>query len=375
MNSKERHEVRYQHRKAKREAKKKAYLDNYTSLDTVFSLNNLYKSARKCCNGVGWKASTQKFRANMMFNCVKLYNEIHSGKYKSHGFYEFDQIERGKLRHIKSVHISERVVQRCLCDYALVPILSVSFIYDNGACVKDKGIDFSKDRLRYHLQRYYQQYGTEGWALTFDFSRFFDRVVHSIAKEIATKAFDGRSPIEYVCKFIDNFGEVGLGLGSQISQICALAYPSKIDHYIKEILRVKYYARYMDDGYLIHPDKAFLWRCLADIKALCDDLGIVLNQKKTQVTKLSRGVVFLKTRFVLLKSGKVLRLPAHKSAVAMRRKLKKFKKWVETGRMVFSEVRQSFNSWKGHMKHMDSHSVVQSVQMLYINLFFKEQTK
>jgi hypothetical protein len=36
----------------------------------------------------------------------------------------------------------------------------------------------------------------------------------------------------------------------------AIFYPDKLDHFIKEKLRVRYYGRYMDDLYLIHADKA-----------------------------------------------------------------------------------------------------------------------
>lgn len=34
------------------------------------------------------------------------------GTWKTKGFFAFDLMERGKLRHIRSVHIAERVVQR-----------------------------------------------------------------------------------------------------------------------------------------------------------------------------------------------------------------------------------------------------------------------
>lgn len=85
------------------------------------------------------------------------------------GIFAFDLMERGKLRHIRSVHIAERVVQRCLCDNALVPLFSAAFVYDNAASLKGKGIDFAMDRLTCHLQRYYRKHGTDGWALVFDF--------------------------------------------------------------------------------------------------------------------------------------------------------------------------------------------------------------
>ena len=45
--------------------------------------------------------------------------------------------------------------------------------------------------------------------------------------------------------FIQAFGpEKSLGLGSEVSQICAVFFPNKVDHFIKEKLRIKYYGRY-----------------------------------------------------------------------------------------------------------------------------------
>lgn len=73
--------------------------------------------------------------------------------------------------------------------------------------------------------------------------------------------------------FIDAFGDVGLGLGSQISQTFALASADRLDHYIKEVLRIKGYGRYMDDGYLIHHSKAYLQKCLSQIEQICNALG------------------------------------------------------------------------------------------------------
>jgi len=48
------------------------------------------------------------------------------------------------------------------------------------------------------------------------------------------------------------FGNKGLGLGSQVSQISAVFYPNSVDHFIKDKLGIKTYGRYMDDGYIIH---------------------------------------------------------------------------------------------------------------------------
>lgn len=84
----------------------------------------------------------------------------------------------------------------------------------------------------------------------------------------------------------------------------ALASANRLDHMCKEVLRIKGYGRYMDDGYLISESKEYLQECLVKIRTLCDELGITLNEKKTQIVKISHGFTYLKARFFLLPSGK-----------------------------------------------------------------------
>ena len=242
MNSKERRELRYRRRKARRDEKKRRLAEEYGDFNKVFTFENLYAAYKGCCKGVGWKASTQRYKANALLNVVDTLDLLRSGKFKSKGFYEFDIIERGKERHIKSVHISERVVQRCLCDYSLVPIFSNSFIYDNGACMKDKGIDFAVNRLIVHLQRHYRKHGNNGYALVFDFSKYFDSINHEKLKSIIDGSYPDKRLAAFVKRLVDDFGgEKGLGLGSQISQVSALRFPNRLDHYVKEVLHIKGY--------------------------------------------------------------------------------------------------------------------------------------
>lgn len=375
MNSEERHEARYQRRKAKREARKAELQAQYGEFASVFTFENLYDGYKKACRGVGWKASTQKFKLNAIYNVNQIQRQLATGKFKSKGFHEFDIYERGKPRHIKSLHISERVVQRCLCDHSLVPMYSNSFIYDNGACMRKKGIDFALRRLTCHLQRHYRKFGTEGYVLVFDFSKYFDNIAHEpLIAEVKRRYHDPRLR-DFIIGLIKQFGDKGLGLGSQISQASALMYPNRLDHYIKEVLRIKGYARYMDDGYLIHSDKSYLQRCLDDIRRICGELGITLNAKKTQIVKLSRGITFLKTRFFLTDTGKVVRKPCREGIARMRRKLKKFKRWLLEGRFTMQEIRTSVCSWLGHVKRCNSYKTRQSMRDLYRKLFVVKEVK
>ena len=368
MTSKERHERRYFRRRRNRDLKKEK-LAKYNDFEWVFSYEHLYDSYKKCRRNVRWKASTQRFIDLAPLKVYRIYKKLLKEQYRSKGFFEFDIIERGKKRHIRSVLIDERVVQRCLCDYCLVPLLSRTFIYDNGASIKNKGYHFARKRLIRFLQRHVSQNGSEGYALLFDFSQFFDNISHSLCKEILRENVSDKRIIKLVDHFIGMFGDVGLGLGSQISQIFALASANKLDHYIKEILRVRDYARYMDDGCLIHESKSYLNKCQFEIERLCQRYGIVLNAKKTQIVKLSHGFTWLKTKFNILPSNRILKRLVRKSVRIMRNKLKKFKKFYEEGRMSVYDIYMSFQSWRAYAKNFDAHHSIRQLETLFYKLY------
>lgn len=369
MTSAERKEFRYHRRKEKRDRKKALQCANYDKFDWVFSYDHLYYSYKMCRRNVGWKASVQKYVVNAPLNVWTTYDELRNDTYRTSGFFEFDVCERGKKRHIRSVTINERVVQRCLCDYALVPVLSRTFIYDNGASMERKGYSFAVNRMCQHLHEHYRKHGNDGYILLFDFSKFFDRISHELIKGILRKEFTDERIIKLTEHFVDAFGDIGMGLGSQISQVLALASANRIDHYVKEVCRIRGYGRYMDDGYLIHHDKEHLNKCFDEIKQLCEELGIVLNTKKTQIVKLSHGFTWLKIRFYLLDSGKVVRKIYKRSITKMRVKLKKFRVKVDKGQMTLEDVRASWQSWKAYSENFNAWQTARNMQELYTKLF------
>lgn len=374
MTSEERREARYQRRKQKRLESKDRQRKPYDDFETVFSYENLFSAYRMCRKNVRWKSSTQRYIANAPLNVYTTYTKLHNGTFESDGFYEFDLFERGKARHIRSVSIQERVVQRCLCDFSLVPMMRRTFIYDNGASLTYKGYAFAVRRIDRHIRWHYRHYGNNGYVLLFDFSSYFDSISHELLEKIIRKEYTDERLIDLLMHFIKMFGDEGLGLGSQISQVLALAAANGLDHFIKEDLGIKCYGRYMDDGYLIHHDKAYLQECMERIYQKCKELGLKLNIKKTRIVPIRRDFQWLKIMFRLTESGYIVKRIWHKSVVRMRRKMKKLKRKMEAGLLEQSDIRASYESWKSHTKGLDVYKTMQSMDELYNSLFGNEVT-
>ena len=136
--------------------------------------SGIYLSAKKCCKGVYWKSSTQRYISNLIPNISETLLSLRNGTFIHRGFHEFYIMERGKKRHIRSVHISERTVQKCLCDYCIVANLLRLFHLRqlrqfeaprNGLCLTADGLS---------LERHFRKHGLAGGILIYDFKSFFD---------------------------------------------------------------------------------------------------------------------------------------------------------------------------------------------------------
>ena len=81
---------------------------------------------------------------------------------------------------------------------------------------------------------------------------------------------------------------------------------------------------------------------------------------------------FLKTKYFLTETGKVIRKSDHDSIVRERRKLKKLKRFYDNGEMSIQQIEQSYTSWRGYILQKDAYRSVQSMDALFFDLF---QTK
>lgn len=367
MNSDERRAARRMRREEKRARKKRERCKNST-LDTVADLNALYKAQREAARGVAWKTSTQRYQIHWLLNILKARRDLLEGNEVCKGFHEFDIFERGKRRHISSVHFSERVIQKSFTQNALMPSVKPTLIYDNAANIKDKGTAFAVRRTKKLLADHYRKHGREGYVLQADFSDFFASIPHGPVNQLIDTISEDKRLTALGRHFVDMQGDVGLGLGSEPNQICAIAFPSPLDHLICECCGVEGYIRYMDDFICVHTDKRALQCILAVVRDKCAALGLTLNEKKTHITKLTKGFTFLKKRFTYSETGKVVVRPCRESITRERRKLKKQAALVAQGKMTFAQWVQSYQSWRGSIMGLASHKTLTAMDKLFARL-------
>lgn len=382
MTSEERKQKRYKRRKRQRE--EKAIPVCGKAFEDVFTFDNMWNAGVDCCTGVRWKTSTINFESMLLTQTDSLQERILNGSYKFGGFKHFKTVEHGKERDINSLVIQDRSVQKCYCDELMTEAYSRSFIYDNSASLPEKGMDMTIQRLVQFLRHHYRLYGLEGGIYQFDFHGYFASIPHDKAKERLKKHICDPRLQEIGCQLIDDFVKMGgvehdpknpcgVGLGSQVSQNIALEFASPIDHYIKDVLRIKGYARYMDDGYVISNFLDELKLIRNFLFEFTKELGIEMNEKKNIITPFkNHSFKFLKMRVRLEPNGKVVMKLSRNSIKSIRRKLKIFRNWVYEGKMSEEDAFSSYQSWRAHAARCDSYKTVHAMDLYFVKLFEKE---
>lgn len=266
------------------------------------SVSSLYEALKKCCRGVRWKDSVVGYENNGLIHSVELSCRLRAGTYRISDYQRFI-VSEPKVREIVAARLVDRQFQRSLCDAGLYEDITEHFTADNCACQRGRGPDYAIRRLKSQLSGFSMAYG-DGWVLKCDVKRFFASIPHDVAKDAIRKRVSDPRAMQAVFDVIDSF-ESGLGLGSQISQLTALAVLDDLDHEVRERMGVRCYVRYMDDLVLVHESREHLVDCLGIIRERLGEMGLELNEKTT-IQPLRHGVWFLQWRFVIAKSGRVL---------------------------------------------------------------------
>lgn len=222
-------------------------------------------------------------------NVYKIYNMLLNKTY-SPGPYNVFTIYEPKERRIVSQNIHDKVVNHLIARFILYPTLMPQLINENIASRPNLGTKKGYE-LHQKFRKICNAKYTNYYILKCDISKFFASIDHEILKKKLVKVIKDKDALDILFKVIDNDKE-GLSIGSMTSQTLAIFYLNDLDHYIKEVLKIKYYVRYQDDFLLFHKSKEYLKYCLNEIRSFLEKEKLSLNSK-TRIYKNSDNFIFL----------------------------------------------------------------------------------
>lgn len=377
----------------------------------IADMNVLYEAYLKSMKGSAWKREPEKFEHEWLMEIAELKKELEERSYHTLPGTEFKLNERGKIRHIHGGRMRDRVVRHALCDNVLAPCLKPYLIHNNGASQKDKGLSFARKLFERDLHNYYLEYGTnEGYVAFMDFSKFYDNIRHDRIKEMIyplipedthwlldeilsgmeidvsymsdeeyercmDEKFNSVEYYETIPKELrtgEKFMRKSVNIGDQVSQDIGVFYPHRIDNYVKIVRGFRRYGRYMDDMYMIHPDRDYIKETIRGIEAEASELGLFINRKKTRICRLSDKYTYLQIKYFLTDTGKVAKRINPKSLTRERRKLKAYRNLLSKGEIEYADIEQAAKSWIGNFAYLMSKKQKKNMKKLYRELFGKE---
>lgn len=329
-----------------------------TDFEKVIDFENMYKAYRKAKCGKGFKKSSARFNIMALDGINILIEQLKNKTYKISPYNEF-KVYEPKERVIQTTSFKDKVVQHSLCDNVILPRLEKIFIYYNCAGQKGKGTLFGLDQLAEQMKAFHKRYGFNGYILKCDITKFFYNISHEQLKDIVEYWFGYDKDICWLCNlFIDSTNGKGIPLGNQINQGFALLYLDGMDKLIKYELGIEFYGRYMDDFYLIHPDKQYLKYCLQVLTEYLKTLDLTLNGK-TQIFPFKNGVNYLGFHTYVTANGKVIRRLKNENKRNAQRKYLKMARLVASGKLSCEKFYSSYNAWLNHISHGNCYKLSQ----------------
>lgn len=383
--------------------------------------NYLYDAGTKAMNGSKWKYSTQLFEINHLLETAVLQKKLTEKDYHPGRGQKFKICERGKPRYITSSDMVDKTVYHTLSDDVLGPALKPYIIQENTASQKGKGVAMFRRQLENDLRRYYRVHGTnKGYILLTDFSGYYPNMNHDICKKQLSEFLD-KSKLDAetittakfiidglfktfetdVSRFSDDeiekmyytkidpmmncgvdpkllTGEKmlrkGVDIGTQPSQDIGIIHPYRIDNCAKIVFSIEGYGRYTDDIRAISESKERLENLLEAIKKLADEIGLILNMRKTRIARIDKPFRILQIQYWLTDTGRVVKKINPKSVTRERKKLKAYKRQLDLGKIDFATVENSFKSWIASNYKIMSRLQIDNMFKLYYSLFGRRIT-
>ncbi|MFT6321397.1 MAG: retron-type reverse transcriptase [Granulosicoccus sp.] len=248
--------------------------------------DNLRLAFWKARKGKDGKLEVETYRKQLDENLLLLREQILSGNVAV-GNYHYFTIYDPKERVICAASFPERVLHHALMNICH-DVFENYQIYDSYATRKDKGTYAALHRAEFFQKKYH-------WFLKLDVRKYFDSIDHSILLRFLERRFKDQKLLSIFETIISSYHvEPGKGvpIGNLTSQYFANFYLAFADRFVKGVLKIPAYVRYMDDMVLWHHDKEKLIEAGTEIKNFLK-VELELNLKIFFLNKNTHGLAFI----------------------------------------------------------------------------------
>lgn len=326
--------------------------------DEKLTFEKMLEAHQRARRHKAYKNEVVKFEFSLENNIVNLINNLNNGTYRLGKYFNF-KVYEPKERCIQALPYKDRIVHQWYVEEFIKPFIVPKFIKTTYACLENKGTHKAVEEVQHQMQIMHHNYN-DFWILKCDIKKFFYNINPFILFDIMKKYISDPKLLHLtnILIFNDdtNKNKVGIPIGNYTSQFFANIYLNELDQYIKRVLKIRFYTRYMDDFILILKTKKDCINTKKQIEEFLDKtLKLELNDK-SRYYPYKMGVNFCGYR--IFTTHRLLRLSSKKK---IKKNVKKWNIKHNNNSLNIEETIQSLNSWLGHISHCNSYKLEQKI--------------
>ncbi len=317
-----------------------------------FTFDKFLEAHERARKRKGKKKEILLFELDLETNLSNIMEQIKKHTFSFGSYHEFT-IYEPKKRVIKALPYKARVVHQWYVEEFIKPYMMPRFITHTYACLPLKGAHKAVKDLQKMMRAMKRKYSNY-YVLKCDIKGYFYNINRNILFEIMKEKISDKELLYFTKKIIfDSPHEKGIPIENYTSQFFANIYLDKLDHYVKENLRVKYYIRYMDDFILLCKNKEEAKSLFEKMKRFVSEvLDLELNHKsKYYPSRLGInfcGYITYETHILVRKRSKK----------KMRKRIKYWNDAYQKNILNFKEVKMGWNAWLGHIHHANAYHLM-----------------
>ncbi len=241
---------------------------------------------------------------------------------------------------------------------AIQPILQRGMYEFNCGSVPGRGAHYGKK----YIERWYERdRKNTKYCAKLDVKKFYPSAKAPVIMRELRRVIKCQRTLR-LCDVILNSSD-GLPIGNYTSQWFANFLLQRLDHFIKEVLKIPHYVRYMDDMCLFAASKRLLHKAVKAIREFLAGLQLELKSNWQVFPTASRAVDFLGFRFFREKTTLRKNL-----ALRLRRRVKKIHRYAQRhGGRLRPRDASAVMSYAGWLKHAECQGFYEKHIKPYIN--------
>lgn len=282
-----------------------AATEHGNTLWQLTTLENLFGAWMKARQNKGKCTRIQRFAEDPLRYLSIIQERLRIRTY-TFGPYQTFTVREKKFRDVVDAPMKDRIVHWMLYEH-LLPIWQPRFIHDTYGNLPGRGTHAAVRRLADFCRS-----PKASWVLQLDISKYFYSVRHDLLKERMLRHIGDEDLRRLLIALVDSFRtggtydaifppgspyhqttDKGMPIGNLSSQLAANIFLNDHDHWVKEVLRIERYIRYVDDMVFLGGSREELQRVCDQVIATLARDGLVIHPRKIRLAPVSAGVPFL----------------------------------------------------------------------------------